>query len=210
MCWNKRQMLRLVAPQPSNNHKFIINYFSHRIFHSFVRTILWKLAVIEKGPWNGRSKITVRFLFPTKYPKTNQIIEFMVKMAVSENISKAAVLSGPVKISGDFQVPEKIAFWYFSDNSSLVSEIGDIRNGDIFFCWNFYDKCRYHSVGELLIISVLSIHFNTLNLTNVYPKANTTVQKSSDVLRFFEKTHRITQNHTELQTRLNRKTYSHS
>ena len=88
---------------------------------------------------------------------------------------------------------KKAAFWYFPNNSSLVSGIGDTGNGDIFFRWNFYDKCRYHSVGELLIISALSIHFNTLNLTNVYLKANTTVQNSSDLLRkFFEKTHSIT------------------
>ena len=47
----------------------------------------------------------VRLPFSANRPKTNQIIEFMVKMAVSENVSKAAVISGPVKISGDF--PEK-------------------------------------------------------------------------------------------------------
>ena len=144
MCWNKRQMLRLVAPQPSNNHKFIINYFSHRIFHSFVRTILWKLAVIEKGPWNGRSKITVRFLFPTKYPKTNQIIEFMVKMAVSENVSKAAVISGPVKISGDF--PEK---WTWKK-----------QHFDIF-------PTIHHWLVELVTLEMVTFSFVEIFMTNV-------------------------------------------
>ena len=38
-----------------------------------------------------------------------------------------------------------------------------------------------HLVAELLIISVLSILFNTYNLTNVYSKANATVQNSSDL-----------------------------
>lgn len=48
-----------------------------------------------------------------------------------------------------------------------------------------------HLVGELLIISVLSILFNTYNLTNVYSKANATVQNSSDLrsfLKILEKT----------------------
>ena len=46
-------------------------------------------------------------------------------------------------------------------------------------------------VGELLIISVLSILFNTYNLTNVYSKANATVQNSSDlrsIRKILEKT----------------------
>ena len=141
MCWNKRQMLCLVASQVSNNKFVNLKDFhfpeSQLCFANFFPKILYE---------------TLDQLFSTFEWKTT-----LIAKAFFRNFDRS--------FSSKF-CQFIIERWKWLHIILSIISLSNFVN---------------HLVAELLIISVLSILFNTYNLTNVYSKANATVQNSSDL-----------------------------